>query len=64
MTHGEKWVRSEPVEIVGAPSSCCIAGRFDIVAELDDGSFAVMDFKTGSPGQEKSAMYARQLQAH
>ena len=64
VTHGEKWVRSEPVEIVGTQSSCYIAGRFDVVAELDDGSFAVMDFKTGSPGQQKSAMYGRQLQAY
>jgi hypothetical protein len=64
VTHGEKWVRSGPIEIAGTPSGCYIAGRFDIVAELDDGSFAVMDFKTGSPGQEKSAMYARQLQAY
>ena len=64
VTHGEKWVRSDTIEIPGSTSTCYIAGRFDIVAELDDGSFAVMDFKTGSASEEKSKMYARQLQAY
>jgi len=62
--YGEKWVRSNTVKIPGSDSTCFINGRFDIVAELDDGSFAVMDFKTGSPSDGKSEMYARQLHAY
>jgi hypothetical protein len=34
------------------------------VAKLDDGSFVVMDFKTGHPNEEKITMYARQLHAY
>lgn len=64
VTYGEKWVRSSTLELSGCSSTCHINGRFDIVAQLDDGSFAVLDFKTGSPSEEKSEMYARQLQAY
>jgi hypothetical protein len=64
VTHGEKWVRSGPVKPEGTAGTCFIAGRFDIVAALDDGSYAVMDFKTGNPSEDKTAMYARQLQAY
>jgi len=64
VTYGEQWVRSHSLELSGCSSNCYINGRFDIVAKLDDGSFAVLDFKTGTPSEEKSRMYARQLQAY
>lgn len=64
VTYGEKWVRSKAIEFTESGSTCFINGRFDVVAELDDGSFAVLDFKTGSPSEEKVGMYARQLQAY
>ncbi len=64
VTYGEQWVRSRPLELSNPSSACYINGRFDIVATLDDGSFAVLDFKTGTPHDEKSEMYARQLQAY
>jgi hypothetical protein len=35
-----------------------------VVAELDDGSFAVLDFKTGNPSDDKVGMYGRQLHAY
>jgi len=62
--YGEEWVRSSKLEISGCDSTCYIVGRFDIVAELDDQSFALLDFKTGSPSEAKSEMYARQLHAY
>lgn len=62
--HGEKWVRSRTRSIPGSNSSFYINGRFDIVAELDDGSYAVMDFKTGNPNEESAVMYSRQLHAY
>lgn len=64
VTHGEKWVRSRTVQIPGSASTCYIKGRFDIVAELDNNSFAVLDFKTGNPSDEKAEMYGRQLHAY
>lgn len=62
--YGEKWVRSAPVEVPGRSSTCFINGRFDIVVKFDDGSYAVMDFKTAAPNERKSNMYARQLHAY
>ena len=64
VTHGEKWIRSNVIEISGIQDTCFINGRFDIVTEFDDGTFAVLDFKTGSPSEEKTKMYARQLHAY
>jgi Topoisomerase DNA binding C4 zinc finger/PD-(D/E)XK nuclease superfamily len=62
--YGEKWVKSENLRLSGSQSTCYISGRFDIVAELDDRSYAILDFKTGSPSTEKSAMYSRQLHSY
>jgi hypothetical protein len=64
ITYGEKRVKTDVIEIPGCESTCSINGRFDIVAELDDGSFAVLDFKTGNPSDAKSEMYARQLHCY
>jgi len=62
--YGELKVRSRDLSIPGSSSLCFLSGRFDIVAELDDKTYAVMDFKTGNPNDEKAAMYARQLHAY
>jgi len=64
VTYSERQVRSRTIESSGLDSTCYISGRFDIVADLEDGSFAVFDFKTGSPSDEKVEMYARQLRAY
>jgi len=64
VTYGEKRVISKPFELAGCDSTCYISGRFDIVASLDDGSFALLDFKTGNPDEEKTNMYSRQLHAY
>jgi hypothetical protein len=62
--HGEQQVRSRPLAFAGCTSGCVISGRFDIVAELDDRSYGVFDFKTGKPTDEKGLMYGRQLHAY
>lgn len=64
VTLGEKRVLSVPFKFEDTDSTCHIAGRFDIVAELDDGSYAVMDFKTGNANDEKTDMYGRQLHSY
>lgn len=64
VTYGEKWVRSRALQIPGLTNTCYINGRFDVVAQLDDSSFAILDFKTGSPADENVQMYARQLHAY
>jgi CRISPR/Cas system-associated exonuclease Cas4 (RecB family) len=62
--YGELRVQSGRIELPGCASTCFIVGRFDIVARLDDGSYAVLDFKTGDPNEEKASMYSRQLHAY
>lgn len=62
--YGEKQICSDTIKPQGLSSMCFIKGRFDIVAKLDDGSYAVLDFKTGNPSEDKSGIYARQLQAY
>lgn len=62
--YGEKQIRSRTIELIGLSSTCFINGRFDIVAKLDDGSYGVLDFKTGNPSADKSGIYARQLHAY
>lgn len=62
--YGEKFVTSQPIAFSDKQISCYINGRFDIVVEFDDGSFGVIDFKTGSPKEEHSNLYGRQLHAY
>ena len=64
VTHGEKFVKSQTIRIPGHDSTCYISGRFDIVVSFDDKTYGVIDFKTGNPDSESSAMYSRQLQAY
>jgi hypothetical protein len=61
---GEKRISSKTIAPPRCQSTCHITGRFDIVAEFDGGGYAVLDFKTGNPSSEKSALYARQLNAY
>jgi hypothetical protein len=64
ITYGEQRVCSAPIAFKGLASTCHLAGRFDIVASLDNGSYAVLDFKTGNISEDKAAMYGRQLHAY
>lgn len=64
VTLGEKRVRSASLKFDDLESTCYISGRFDVVAEFHDGSYGVMDFKTGNPNDDKTEMYSRQLHAY
>jgi hypothetical protein len=60
----ERFVKSAPISIPGAVSQCYISGRFDAVIEFDDGSYAIVDYKTSEAKDEHIAFYARQLTAY
>jgi len=45
-------------------NKCYISGRFDIVSRLDDGSYAVIDFKISDPNEEKVQKFTNQLHAY
>ena len=59
-----KWVSSEPIRFEGIGASCYLKGAFDSVLSFDDGSFAVIDFKTSQPSPAHIGFYGRQLHAY
>ncbi len=61
---GEKYVKSSIIQLPNHDDTCYISGRFDIVLSFDDGSYGVIDFKTGNPSKESANLYRRQLQAY
>jgi hypothetical protein len=64
VSHGEKWVRSQTIELPNHKSTCYISGRFDIVVSFDDNSYGVIDFKTSNPSSDSAHFYSRQLHAY
>lgn len=61
---GEKYVKSTTIELPNHNATCYISGRFDIVVSFEDGTYGVIDFKTGNPSRESANMYSRQLHAY
>lgn len=59
-----KWINSAPIHFKGIEASCYLKGAFDSVLAFDDGSYAVIDFKTSSPSPAHVAFYGRQLNAY
>lgn len=62
--HGEKKVKSVPLTVPGTASTVTLGGRFDLIAELADGTFCVLDGKTAKPSRSRTALYGRQLHAY
>lgn len=59
--YGDKWVESIPFKPDSQCSKCFIRGKVDTILKLDDGSYAVIDFKTAETRSEHIPLYARQL---
>lgn len=59
-----KWVESTPIQFASSPASCFVRGIFDSVLQFDDGSYAVIDFKTSQPNPKHIEFYGRQLRAY
>ncbi|MBI4283590.1 MAG: PD-(D/E)XK nuclease family protein [Chloroflexi bacterium] len=64
ISHSEKTVRSQLIQLPNHQATCYISGRFDIVVSFVDGTYGIIDFKTGHPSQESANMYRRQLSAY
>lgn len=62
--HFGRWVESAPIRPPGAARMLYVRGPFDTVIAFDDGTHAIIDFKTSSQKSENVAKYARQLQAY
>ena len=61
---GDRWVKAAPIVPPGCASACVIRGRVDVLVACDDGTTAVVDFKTAEPGPAAVAKYCRQLHAY
>lgn len=59
-----KWVNSAPIGFPAVAASCYIKGAFDSVLAFEDGSYAVVDFKTSTPARQHIDFYGRQLSAY
>ncbi len=64
VSFGEKYVRSDIIQLPNHEVTCFISGRFDIVISFEDGTYGVVDFKTGNPNTEAINFYSRQLHAY
>ena len=60
----DRWVKSAGLTIPGSPVVSEIRGSLDALIECDDGSVAVVDFKTAEPNADHVATYSRQLHAY
>jgi len=61
---GDRWVRSAPIAPPGFVSAYSIRGRVDVLIYCDDGTVAIVDFKTSEPGLAAVKRYSRQLHAY
>lgn len=59
-----KWINSAPIAFNGLDASCYLKGAFDSVLDFDDGTHAVIDFKTSSPSPAHVSFYGSQLSAY
>jgi hypothetical protein len=60
----DEWVESAPITAGGHRSSCFLRGKLDTMVQCDDGSYAVIDFKSSTRNEEHISLYARQLHAY
>lgn len=61
---GGNWVQSLPIHPPEGEASGYISGKFDSVVQFDEGSYAVIDFKTSQPNPHHVEFYGRQLSAY
>ena len=57
----EGFLKSAPIP---PAKDCFISGRFDVLSKLDDGTYAVIDFKISNPNEEKAQKFKMQLHAY
>ncbi len=57
----EGFLKSKPIP---PTNDCFISGRFDIASKLDDGTYAVIDFKITDPTEDKIQKFFAQLHAY
>ena len=64
ITEPDRWVRSAPLRAPGVTRPLVIRGRLDALVACDDGTMAMVDFKTTGPDIANQDLYSRQLHAY
>jgi hypothetical protein len=60
----DRWVKSAPIALPGRARPVVLRGRLDALVACDDGTDAVVDFKTALASDAHIPFYARQLHAY
>jgi len=60
----DEWVESVPLVRPGRAATAFIRGIFDTVLKLDEGGYAIVDFKTSTVDGRQAAKYSCQLHAY
>ncbi len=59
-----EWVKSKPLVVNGETSRWRILGKYDLVAENDDGTVALIDCKVSDSARDSGEFYSPQLEAY
>ncbi len=59
-----EWVKSKPLEVNGQESRWRILGKYDLVAENEDGTVALIDCKVSDSARDSGEFYSPQLEAY
>ncbi len=59
-----EWVKSKPLVINGEESRWRILGKYDLVAENEDGTVALIDCKVSDSARDSGEFYSPQLEAY
>jgi hypothetical protein len=59
-----RWVKSVPIDLPGCHRRVVLRGRLDAMVACDDGTDAVVDFKTALPTDAHVPLYGRQLHSY
>lgn len=59
-----EWVKSKPLVVHGEVSRWRILGKYDLVAENEDGTVALIDCKVSDSARDSGEFYSPQLEAY
>jgi len=58
------WVQSTPIVVDGTTTPYAIRGKYDLLMEMADGSYGIIDCKFQARDNDKSSFYSPQLEAY
>ncbi len=64
VTRLAEWVKSKPLVVRGEVSRWRILGKYDLVAENEDGTVALIDCKVSDSARDSGEFYSPQLEAY